>query len=157
MLSHSVVSDSLWPRGLQPARLLCPWEFSRQEYQSGLPCPPPGTLPDPGIKPRSPALQADYLLSEPPGKPKNTGVGSLSLLQGIFPTQELNRGLLQLQVDSLPAELPGCVCMRKLSLRRLEGIIIVLQRRAVNRTSCGLGMFCASAVHWAYVSIEYCS
>ena len=38
----------------------------------------------------SPSLQADSLLSEPPGKPKNTGVGSLSLLQGIFPTQEWN-------------------------------------------------------------------
>ena len=34
-------------------------EFSRQEYCSGLPCPPPGDLPDPGIKPRFPALQAD--------------------------------------------------------------------------------------------------
>ena len=42
--------------------------FSRQEYWSGLPCPPPGELPDPGIKPRSPALQADSLPSEPPGK-----------------------------------------------------------------------------------------
>jgi len=48
----------------------------------------------PGIKPRSPALQADYLSSESPGKPKNIGVGSLSLLQGIFPTQESNQGLL---------------------------------------------------------------
>ena len=43
--------------------------FSRQEYWSGLPFPSPGDLPDPGIKPRSPALQADYLTSEPPGKP----------------------------------------------------------------------------------------
>ena len=43
-------------------------EFSRQEYWSGLPCPPPGDLPNPGIKPRSPALQADSLLSGPPGK-----------------------------------------------------------------------------------------
>ena len=43
---------------------------------------------------RSPALQADSLPSESTGEPKNTGVGSLSLLQGIFPTQELNRGLL---------------------------------------------------------------
>ena len=42
----------------------------------------------------SPALQADSLPAEPPGKPKNTGVGSLSLLQGIFPTQELNQSLL---------------------------------------------------------------
>ena len=42
--------------------------FSRQEYWSGLPFPSPGDLPDPGIKPRSPALQADSLTSEPPGK-----------------------------------------------------------------------------------------
>ena len=43
-------------------------EFSRQEYWSGLRCPPPGDPPDPGIEPRSPALQADSLLSEPPGR-----------------------------------------------------------------------------------------
>ena len=49
-------------------------------------CPPPGDLPDPGTESRSPTLQADSLLSEPSGKPKNTGVGSLSLLQGSFPT-----------------------------------------------------------------------
>ena len=44
---------------------------SRQEYWSGLPFPSPGDLPNPGIKPRSPALQADVLTSEPPGKPYN--------------------------------------------------------------------------------------
>ena len=43
--------------------------FSRQEYRSGLPFPSPGDLPDPGIEPRSPALQAGALPSEPPGKP----------------------------------------------------------------------------------------
>ena len=43
--------------------------FSRQEYWSGLPCPSPGDLPDPGMEPRSPTLQADSLTSEPPGKP----------------------------------------------------------------------------------------
>ena len=42
--------------------------FSRQEYWSGLPFPYPGDLPNPGIEPRSPALQADALTSEPPGK-----------------------------------------------------------------------------------------
>ena len=47
----------------------------------------------PGIKPRSPALQADSLPTESQGKPKNTGVCSLSLLQGIFPAQESNQGL----------------------------------------------------------------
>ena len=42
-------------------------EFSRQEYWSELPFPSPGDLPNPGIEPRSPALQSDALLSEPPG------------------------------------------------------------------------------------------
>ena len=50
---------------------------------------------DPGIEPRSPVLQADSLPSESQGKPKETGVGNLSLLQGIFLTHELNQGLLQ--------------------------------------------------------------
>ena len=44
--------------------------FSRQEYWSGLPFPSPGDLPDPGIEPGSPALQADALPSKPPGKPQ---------------------------------------------------------------------------------------
>ena len=43
-------------------------EFSRQEYWSRLPCPSPGDLPDPGIKPESPALAGGFLNSEPPGK-----------------------------------------------------------------------------------------
>ena len=54
----------------------------------------PGDLPNPGIEPRSPALQVDSLPAEPRGKSKNTGVGSCSHLQGIFSTQGSNRGLL---------------------------------------------------------------
>ena len=92
-VSCSGVYDSLQPHGLWLARLLCPQGFSRQEYCSGLPCPPPGDLPVPGIEPGSPAQQADSLPSEPPGKPKNTGVSCLSLFQRIFPTQESNWGL----------------------------------------------------------------
>ena len=69
-------------------------EFSRQEYQSAQPFTSPEDLPNPGIKPRAPTLQADSLPAEPPGKPKDIGVGSLSLLQGIILTQELNQGLL---------------------------------------------------------------
>ena len=73
-------------------------EFSRPEYWSGWPSPSPGDLPNPGIEPRSLTLQADSLPAEPQGKPKNTGVGSLShpipSPGGIFPTQESNRGLL---------------------------------------------------------------
>ena len=68
-------------KSLSPVRLfVTPWTvahqasqsmgFSRQEYWSGLPFPSPGDLPDPGIEPGSPALQADTLPSEPPGKPK---------------------------------------------------------------------------------------
>ena len=69
-VSRSVMSVSLRPCGLQPARLLCPWSS--------------------------------------PGK--NTGVGSHSLLQGIFPTQGSNPGLLHWQVGSLPFEPPGKPC-----------------------------------------------
>ena len=69
-------------------------EILQARILSGLPCPPLEDLPNPGIEPRSPALQADSLSSESPGKPKNTGVGSLSLLQGIWVTQESNWGLL---------------------------------------------------------------
>ena len=58
------------------------------------PFPYPGDLPNPGIELRSPALQADSLPYKPAGKPKNTGVNSHFLLQGIFPTQGLNSGLL---------------------------------------------------------------
>ena len=94
VLSSSVVSDSLRLHRLQPARLLSPWGFSRQEYWSGLPCAPPGDPPNPEIKPKCPALQVDSLQSEPPGKPKNTEVGSLSLLEGLFQTQESNQGFL---------------------------------------------------------------
>ena len=68
--------------------------FSRQEHWSGLPCSPPGDLPNPGIKHRSLSLQENSLLSEPPEKLENAGVGSLPLLQGILPTQESNQGLL---------------------------------------------------------------
>ena len=68
-------------------------EFSRPEYWSGEPFPSPGDLPNPGIKPRYPALQADSP-AEPQEMPKNTGVGSLYVLQWIFLTQKLNWGLL---------------------------------------------------------------
>ena len=75
VLSRSVVSNSLRPHELQPARLLRPWGFSRQEHWNELPFSPPGDLPDPGIEPRSPMLQADSLLSEPPRKPPVVGGG----------------------------------------------------------------------------------
>ena len=89
-----------------------PWtiqsmEFSRPEYWSGWPFPFPGDLPNPEIEPRSPALQVDFLPAEPQRKPKNTGVGSLSLLQGDLPDPGIKLGSPALQVDSLPTELSG--------------------------------------------------
>ena len=58
-----------------------------QAYWSGLPSPPPGALPDPGIEPGSPALQADSLLSEPPGKLYGAPVGKKTLK---IPAQRVN-------------------------------------------------------------------
>ena len=97
-------------------------EFSRPEYWSELPFPSPGDLPNPGIKPRSPTLRVDSLLAEPQGKPRNTGLGSLSLLLWIFPTQESNQGLLhyrwicyQLSYQASPdsSAAPGSVSMHR--------------------------------------------
>ena len=65
-VSCSVVSDSATSR-IVARQAPLPMGFSRQEYWSGLPFPSPGDLPNPGVAPWSPALQADSLLSEPPG------------------------------------------------------------------------------------------
>ena len=87
-------------------------EFSRTEYWSGYLFPSAGSLPNPEIKPRSPTFQADSLPAEPPEKPKNTGMGSLSLLQRLFLTQESNWGLLYCrQIFFLPAELLRKPCL----------------------------------------------
>ena len=59
---------TLWTVALQAPQSM---GFSRQEYWNGLPCPPPGDLPDPGVKPTSPALQADFFTAEPLGQPLN--------------------------------------------------------------------------------------
>ena len=67
--SHIQLFETLWNVAHQA---LLSVGFSRQEYWSGLPCPAPGYIPDPGVEPASlmlPALQADSLPSEPPGKP----------------------------------------------------------------------------------------
>ena len=75
-----------------PSWHLCPWGL--QPPWSGLPCPPPGYLPNPGTEPMSltcPTLARTIQSMEFSGH--NTGVGSLSLLQGIFPTQGSNTGL----------------------------------------------------------------
>ena len=66
-LSHVRLFATLWKVAYQAPPSM---GFSRQEYWSGLPFPSPGDLPNPGIEPRSPTLQADASPSEPPGKPR---------------------------------------------------------------------------------------
>ena len=66
LLSHVQLFATPWTVAYQAPLSM---GFSRQEYWSGLPFPSPGDLPNPGIEPRPPALQADALPSEPPGKP----------------------------------------------------------------------------------------
>ena len=104
-LRCSVVSDSLQPQGLWPGS---PVHGDSPGKNTGVGCHAflQGIL-NPGIEPRSPTFQVDSLPSEPPQKPRNTEVGSLSLLQGIFPTQERNQGLLHCRWILLSAELPG--------------------------------------------------
>ena len=68
--------------------------FSRQECWSGLPFPSPGDLPDPGIEPRSPALQADALLFEPPGKPLNSHWQSVNERKECLKTQNGTRSTI---------------------------------------------------------------
>ena len=67
----------------------------------------PGDLPNPGIEPRSLALQGVSLPVEPPGKPKNTGMCKSIPSPGNLPDPGIKPGSLALLVDSLPAELPG--------------------------------------------------
>ena len=87
--SHSVVSDSetTWTIARQAPLSM---GFSRQEYCSGLPVTSPGDLPDSGIKPGSPTLQADSLLSEPPEKIVNLNVSGFVGQMGSVATAQLS-------------------------------------------------------------------
>ena len=105
--------------------------FSRQEYWSGLPFPSPGDLPNPGIEPESPALEADALTSEPPGKPKNTGVGSLFLLQWIFPTQESNWSLLHCRQI-----LYQLSCQESPKIKHLDNILYLNLMKSPRNNDC---------------------
>ena len=84
------------PMDCKPARLLCPWDSPGKNTVLGS-MPSSRASSQPRVWTQVSWIAGDSLLSEPPGKPKNTGVGSLSLLQGIFVTQELNRGLLRIR------------------------------------------------------------
>ena len=73
VLSRSVMFNSLCPPLTVAHQAPLSMGFCQQDYWSGFPCPPPADLPNPGIEPRSPTLQADSLLSELPGKSKAFG------------------------------------------------------------------------------------
>ena len=111
----SVMSGSLPPQGLYS-----PWNSPGQNTGVGSLSLLQGNLPNPGIEPRSPALQEDSLPAEPQGKPKNTGAGSLSLLQGIFPIQESNQGLLHSRQILYQLSYQGSPGLRAMTLRRRE-------------------------------------
>ena len=119
MPSRSVVCHPLRPHRLQPPGASV-HGILQGRILEWVACPPPGDLPYPVIKPRSPALQADSSPSEPPGKPKNPGVDSQFLLQGIFPTQESNQGLLNCRrITILPINLtPGHIPKENYNFKR---------------------------------------
>ena len=101
------VSSSLWHHRLQPTRLLCLWGFSRQEYWSWFPCPPPGDLPNTGIKPRSlHCRQILYYLSHW-GCPRKLGWVAYPFSRGSSWPMKQTWHLLHCRPDSLSAELPG--------------------------------------------------
>ena len=141
VLSHSVMSDSF----------VTPWTVARQAPLSmgvlqarileWVACPPPGDLPNPGIKPRSPTLQAESLPSEPPGKPKNTGVGSPSLLQGNFLTNESNWGLLHCRQILYQLNHPGSPCCTLIDLKCMS-LFLGFLSSSIDLYVC----FCAIAI-----------
>ena len=102
-------------------------KFSCPEYWSEQPFPSPVALTNPGIIPRSPALEADPLPAEPPGKPKNPEVGSLSLLQGISLTQESGRGLLHCR-QSLYQLSYDAMRLIRLMTSSVSGIVLLLDQ-----------------------------
>ena len=81
-VSCSVLSDSFWLRELYPTSLLCPWDSPGKNTGVGSHFLLQGNLPDSGIDPGSPSMQADSLLTAPPGKPYNKSKRCL-ILQGL--------------------------------------------------------------------------
>ena len=87
--------------------------------------PSPGDLPNPGMEPRCPTLQGNSLPAEPQGMPNNTSMGSLSLLQQVFPSQELNQGLLHCRL-----------ILYQLSYQGSPDNVITLERKSEVAQSC---------------------
>ena len=141
MLSHFWLFATSWT--------IQSMEFSRTEDWNRWPFPSLGDLPNSRIKPRSPTLQADSLPAEPPGKPKNTGVGSLSLLQWIFLTQEWNWGLLYCRQSLYQLSYQG-------SLQNIQLSVVKVSVTQFCLTLCDPIDYCASepsvlGISWARI------
>ena len=99
--------------GLDPARLLCPWGFSRQEHWSGLPAPSPGDLLDPGVKPTFPALAGGFFTTDPPGKPKGRRTRRITWRSR---KKKRNRGgENRTELEPLSSVWPKVICSRESS------------------------------------------
>ena len=103
-------------------------EFSRQEYWNGLPFPPPGDLPDPRIKPKPPALQADSLLSEPPRKLQHQGphLQLNRLSSSLIAVSPKSLQLCPTLCDPIDSSPPGSPVPGILQARTLEWVAISL-------------------------------
>ena len=127
--------------GILQARILC----------HGQVFPSLGDLPNPGIKPRSPALQVDSLPAEPHGKLINTGVCSLSLLQQIFRIQESNQGLLhfrQILYHHDPTiSLPG-IYAKELQTYVHTNLYMTIDRKIIHNKQKGKQPKCPSTNGW---------
>ena len=101
LVGHSVVSATPWTVAHQAPLSM---EFSRQECWSGLPFSSSGDLPNPGIKPRSPAVQADSSLSEPPGKPDDVlrFVFYFDLFESCFSQQYVSNWNVMVYLRTVP-------------------------------------------------------
>ena len=116
VFSHSVLSDFLRPYGLQSPLSM---GLSRQEYQSGLPFPPPGDLPHPGIEPmslRSPVLAGGFFyLLVPPGKPNTSNPRSFRLIH-IFTVLCFKNVSVTQNLDVICTDSQGCLILQFLEL-----------------------------------------
>ena len=128
LLSHVWLFATLWTVAHQAPRSV---GFSRHEYGSGLPFPSPGNLPDPGIEPRSPVLQADALTSKPPGKPRVTIRIGKEEIQ-FSPSWQLSLWLTSEFWDKLlSAQL-----IHHLSCLSLQNVCYIITYSLMERTTC---------------------
>ena len=119
-LSHVQLFVTLWTVAYQA---LLSMGFSRQEYWSGLPCPPPGDLSHPGIEAASlasPALASSFSTTEPPGKPFKEGLThsyrnvklNLRSIWRVFPQHPANSLFLEFIQDSTVLPMPEPTCLQ---------------------------------------------